>query len=78
MWICSVRSKKMRCPATVLQTRGDFQMGQIQHIHPADPRLPLRVKVSAEVIKLVNFNKLVNCNKLVIYNKLVNYNKLLN
>lgn len=49
-------------------------MGQIQHIHPADPRLPLRVKVSAEVIKLVNFNKLVIYNKLVNYNKLLNYN----
>lgn len=49
-------------------------MGQIQHIHPVDPSLPLRVKVSAEVIKLVNFNKLVNLNKLVNYNKLLNYN----
>ncbi|XP_062583184.1 uncharacterized protein LOC134244943 [Saccostrea cucullata] len=28
MWICSIRSKKMRCPSTVLQNRDDFQTGQ--------------------------------------------------
>ena len=49
MWTCSIRSKKMRCPATVLQTGGEFQLGTVSHIHPADPKLPYRVKVSAEV-----------------------------
>lgn len=49
LWTCSVRSKKMRCHATVRQVGDQFVRGLNAHCHPGDIKLPVRVKVSAEV-----------------------------
>ncbi|KAH3709419.1 hypothetical protein DPMN_068882 [Dreissena polymorpha] len=39
----------MRCHATVLQKGSDFRLCSNAHVHPADPKLPLRAKSSTIV-----------------------------
>lgn len=48
-WWCSVRNKRARCPATVLEKRGGFVRGTHDHIHPADPGRKHTVKMSRKV-----------------------------
>ncbi|KAL5006692.1 hypothetical protein ScPMuIL_015498 [Solemya velum] len=48
-WTCSVRSKKMRCPATVTQIGDNFRRGIQKHIHFADLKLALQKEISATV-----------------------------
>ena len=46
-WACSVRSKKLRCRATV--KRDQFVSGIQRHAHPPDLKLALQTELSARV-----------------------------
>ena len=45
-WRCSIRSKKMLCPASVKEYKGTFVCGSSGHIHPADPGAAKQVKIA--------------------------------
>ena len=49
IWTCSVRSKKIRCYATVTQKGSEFRRGNQNHVHPADPSTLSTVQVSSKV-----------------------------
>ncbi|KAK3083417.1 hypothetical protein FSP39_022105 [Pinctada imbricata] len=48
-WFCSVRSKSIRCRATVSQVGDAFFPGASGHSHPGDPKLLLRVELQKQV-----------------------------
>ena len=48
-WRCSVRSKSLTCLASVLQGGNTFTHGLHPHIHPVDPTVAVRAKVTARV-----------------------------
>lgn len=47
--MCSVRSGKLRCHATVSQKGDQFMAGVKPHCRPANPRLPVFKEVAAVV-----------------------------
>ena len=44
-WTCSVRNKKVKCTATVIQKNGKFKIGFGSHCHPAKPAILEATKV---------------------------------
>lgn len=48
-WCCSIRSKALRCSATVVQNCDNFKNGPSAHNHPAKPGIGTAVKIIAEV-----------------------------
>ena len=48
-WRCSVRSKKLTCPAKVLQDGECFSRGLNSHVHPGDPCAAAKARVTSKV-----------------------------
>ncbi|CAD5126581.1 DgyrCDS14672 [Dimorphilus gyrociliatus] len=50
IWRCGVRSKKMKCPASVVQRNNNFSLGSKYHIHPPKKNLKqiIEMKVTAK------------------------------
>ena len=48
-WRCSVRTVKIKCPATVKQLGDHLKAGNAEHIHPADLGRKLKAEVTTKV-----------------------------
>ena len=48
-WICSVRNRHQRCYASVLEKGSVFKRGAREHIHPADPGVAGKHRVSVAI-----------------------------
>ena len=49
LWSCNVRSKKLRCSATVSQAGENYVRGKNLHVHPADHSLLSKTKIKTQV-----------------------------
>ncbi|CAD5126475.1 DgyrCDS14598 [Dimorphilus gyrociliatus] len=58
IWICSVRNKKIRCPASIIQRGSNFHLGSKSHIHPPKKNLEqnIEIKLTAKQSGKCNIN----------------------
>ena len=56
VWCCTLRRKTITCSATVIQIGEVFTPGPNDHIHPAQPGIDIKVKITKKVHQIAKVN----------------------